>query len=277
MGLRGLRALRMAAGLDHHHRFDPGGGARGRHEFARLVDRFDVEKNRPGRAIERKEIDEIAEIDVDLVSQRNGGGEADAVHGRPFDQAGRNRARLRDEGEIAGRGHARGKAGIEVGARGQDAEAVGADEPEAGCTCGLLAGVGERAFSVPEPCGDDDCGRGAHLPGRGDDAGHRWRRRRDDEEIGRLRQRIDGPDGPDPLDLAMARIDETDRPFETCAAKVFQNGATGRGFARASPHDHDRAGRKQSVQTIGRHRSDQSEACSGACLANANPLFGAAM
>jgi hypothetical protein len=165
---------------------------------------------------------------------------------------------VRDQGEIAGRGHPAGKAGIEVGARRQDTEAVGADEPEAGRTCRLLAGGRERAFSVSKPGGDDDCGRCAFFAGGSDNTGYRWRRRRYDEKIGRFRQLVDGFDRSDPLDLTVVRINETDRSLETCAAKVFQDGATGRGFARASPHDHDRAGRKQSVETIGRHWSDQS-------------------
>jgi hypothetical protein len=61
----------MAAGLDHHHGLDASGSARRRHEFARVVDRLDVEQNRPGRAIEREEIEQVAEIDVDLVSERD--------------------------------------------------------------------------------------------------------------------------------------------------------------------------------------------------------------
>ena len=175
------------------------------------------------------------------------------MHYRPFEQARHDGARLRDQGEIADRRHARGKAGIEVRARRQDAEAIGADEPEAGRTSRLLAGVGKRTFSVSKPGGDDDCGRCAFLAGGSHNAGHGWRRRRDDEEIGRFRQLIDGLDGPDPLDLTVARINETNRSFETCTVKVFQNGATGRRFARASPHDHDRARQKQSLEAIGRH------------------------
>ena len=128
MRLRRLGALRMAAGLDHHHRLDPSGGARRRHELARVVDRFDVKKNRAGRAIEREEVEQVAEIDVDLVSERHDCRKTDAMRRRPFDQACGDGAGLRDEGEIAGRRHARGETGIELGARRQHAETVWADQ-----------------------------------------------------------------------------------------------------------------------------------------------------
>ena len=69
MGLGSLRTLGMAAGLHHDDWFDPRRSTRRRHEFARVVDRLDVEENRPSRAIKRKEVEQVAEIDVDLVSQ----------------------------------------------------------------------------------------------------------------------------------------------------------------------------------------------------------------
>ena len=77
MRLRGLRGLRMAAGLDHDDRLDPGGRARRRHELSRVGDGFDVEENRTGRAIEREEIEQVAEIDIDDVSKRDHGRKAD--------------------------------------------------------------------------------------------------------------------------------------------------------------------------------------------------------
>ena len=92
------------------------------------------------------------------------------------------------------RRHARGKAGIELGARSQHAEAIGADEPQAGRARRLLAGLGERAGAVAEPGGDDDRGRSTLCAGRGDDAGNRLRRRRDDDQIGWRRQILDGFD-----------------------------------------------------------------------------------
>ena len=94
MRLRCLGALGMAAGLDHHDRFDPSGGARRRHEFAGVVDGLDVQKDRPRHAVEREEIEQVGEVDVDLVSKRDDRREADTVRRRPFDQARSDRAGL---------------------------------------------------------------------------------------------------------------------------------------------------------------------------------------
>ena len=44
-----------------------------------LVIEFDVQKNRTGRAIEREEIEQVAEIDIDHVSKRDDGRKTDAV------------------------------------------------------------------------------------------------------------------------------------------------------------------------------------------------------
>ena len=258
MGLGSLGALCMAAGLHHDHRFDPCRSTRRRHEFARVVDGLDVEEDRTGRAIQRKEIEQVAEIDVDLVSQRDGCGETDAVRCRPFDQACRDGARLRHEGEVAKWRHAGCETGIELCARRQDAETVWADEPEAGRAGCLLAGVGERAGSMAKPGGDDDGGRRSFFAGGGDDVGHGRRRRHDHAQIGRRRQLLNGFDRLDALDLAIMRIDEIDQSLERRLAKISQYGAAGRRFTGASPHDCNRSGGKQLVETIGRHRSNRS-------------------
>jgi hypothetical protein len=87
----------MTAGLDHHDGLDARGGARSRHEFARVVDRLDVKQNRPSRAVEREKIEQVAEIDVDLVPERDGRRETDVMRCRPLDKAGGDGTGLRDE------------------------------------------------------------------------------------------------------------------------------------------------------------------------------------
>jgi hypothetical protein len=103
-------------------------------------------------------------------------------------------------------------------------------------------------MAVAAPCSP----AAAMMPGTG-----LWRCR-DDEQIGRRSQLLDGFDGFDSLDLAIVRVDETDRSSETGAVKVSQHGTAGRRFAWARPHDHDRSRREQLVETIGRHRSHPS-------------------
>ena len=54
MGGGGLRPLRMAPGLDHHHRLHAGGGAGRGHELLRVVDGLDVEQDRAGAGDRRR-------------------------------------------------------------------------------------------------------------------------------------------------------------------------------------------------------------------------------
>ena len=145
VGLRRLGALRMAPGLDHDDRLDPGCRARRRHELARIVDELHVQENRTGRPIEREEVEQVTEIDIDHVSKRDDSRKTDTMHRRPFDQARGDGAGLRYQSEIAGGRHARRKAGIELGARRQHAEAVGADQPEAGRPRRFLAAIGRQS------------------------------------------------------------------------------------------------------------------------------------
>ena len=101
VGLRRLGALRVPARLDHHDRLGSCRRARRRHELARIFHRFDVEQDGAGVPIEREEVEKIAEVDVDLVAERDHGGKTDGRCGGPFDQPGGDRARLRDERQIA--------------------------------------------------------------------------------------------------------------------------------------------------------------------------------
>ena len=78
MGRGGLGALRHAAGFDDDDRLDPGGGARRRHEFAGVLDRFDIEQDGARLAVEREIIEQIGDIDVELVADRNDPGKAHA-------------------------------------------------------------------------------------------------------------------------------------------------------------------------------------------------------
>ncbi|HEU0116287.1 MAG TPA: hypothetical protein VFQ80_16480 [Thermomicrobiales bacterium] len=97
MGQRRFGALRMAAGFDHQHRLAARRRTRRRHELARVFDRLDVEQDSAGAAVEGEMIEQVGEVDVDAVAERDNRREADVVRGRPFDQSGGDGARLRDE------------------------------------------------------------------------------------------------------------------------------------------------------------------------------------
>ena len=103
MGQRRFGAERLPAGFDHHHRLDARRGACGRHELPRLPDQFDVEQNRAGVPIHGEEIEQVGEINVDAVAERNHGRKSDAANRGPLHQPGGDGARLRNQREIARR------------------------------------------------------------------------------------------------------------------------------------------------------------------------------
>ena len=79
----GFGRIRMTSRFDHNDRFDPCGGTRGRHETARIADRFNIEKNGARLMIERKIIEQIVKIDIGHIADRYEPGKADATLMRP--------------------------------------------------------------------------------------------------------------------------------------------------------------------------------------------------
>ena len=114
------------------------------------------------RAIEGEEVEQIAEIHVDLVAERDDRGESDrprcAAHST-------SPAAMAPDCEISARSpllrHVGGEARIELGAGRQHAEAIGADDSQPVAARRPLDRVGERSGSMAEPRRDDD--RGAAI------------------------------------------------------------------------------------------------------------------
>ena len=202
------------------------------------------------RAVGREQVEQIAEIDVDLIADRNHRGEADRALRRPFDHAGDDGAGLRDDGEIALLRHPRREARVELRRRHQHAEAVRADQPQAGGARGAVRRFGERSRAVTEAGGDDDGRRRALRTGRRDGFRHRGGRHRDHHDIGRPGDGVDGFDGADAFDLGVVRIDHVNRPGKSGGDDVCDHVAADRRLARARADDGERARRDQPVQAI---------------------------
>ncbi len=249
-----LGALRVAAGLGDQHRLHARGRARRRHEFARVADRFDVKQDRARAAVDCEVVERVAEIDIDAVAERHDRGEADVSRGGPFDEAGYDCTRLRDQREVARSRRMCGETRVEPCVRRHHAEAIRPDEPEPARPRRPLAGRGQRALAVTEAGRDDDGRRGALVTGLRDNGRHFGGRRRDDHEIGRLPQRRERWHGPDAFELRISRIDHHKRPLETRGLQIGDHGAARRCRTRAATDDRDRAWREQLVKAIGRHR-----------------------
>ena len=122
-------------------------------------------------SIERKIIQEIGDIDVELIADRYDAGKADRALRRPIDHAGGDGAGLRNQRQIALAGHMGGKTGIEADAGHHDAQAVRSDQPHAVFSRGPLRRIRQRSRTVAESGRDDDGTRGAAPSGLIDEAG----------------------------------------------------------------------------------------------------------
>ena len=156
VGARGGCALRVPAGLDDDDRFCPGRGAGRGHEFRGVLNGLDVEQDRSGRAVGREVVEQIAEIDVDLISERYDRGKTQSAPRGPLDQARGNRAGLRNQRKVARMRHVCGETCIQPGSRCLDAQAIRPKQAHAVQARRLQCLVGERVPTLPETRGHDD-------------------------------------------------------------------------------------------------------------------------
>ena len=250
---RRFGALRMTSAFDDKHRLGARGGARRGHEFARVLDRLDVEQNRPRRPVHGEIIKEVGKIDIDAVADGDDGGEADAANGRPFHEARGDGAGLRDERKVARARHRSGKAGIELDAWNQHAEAIRSDEPQSGGARGFLACVRQRSRAMAETRGENDRRRRALGAGRRDGGWNGVRRHADHGEVRRTRQVGIGFDRANTFDGVVMRIDQLNVAGKAAAAQILQDGMAGRLFPRTGADDNDGSWRKGLIETIDRH------------------------
>jgi hypothetical protein len=253
MRRRGLGALHMTPGLDHDHGLGSGRRTGGRHELPGVFDGFDIEQDRARGAIQRKEIQQVAEIDIELIADRDHRREADRSLCRPLGQSGDDRAGLGEEGQIALARHPRREARIEVRRRCHDAEAVRPDNAHAIFPRCTFRPLGKRSSSVAQPGREDNGGGDAPVGRGGDDLRHRFRGRGDHRDIGCRVNRVDARDCRKTLNFSMMRIDDPELPRKTPGAQIADYRAANRAFAQACTDHRDGARKEQLLQPIGRH------------------------
>ena len=160
-------------GLDRDHRLRAGAAPCGGHEFRRLRDPFYIKENRAAHDLARQVIQHVAEIHVGGIADRDDMAESHAFHGGPIEHRGHQRARLRDERDIAALCEGLREARIEVQVWHLNAQAVRADDPQK---------IGPRRFAhllgqVSGNAGRYDHGGAAALAAKlGDNARDRMRR-----------------------------------------------------------------------------------------------------
>src|SRR3546814_5268463 len=77
----------VAAGLDHHHRLAARRSARRRQELARVAHVFDVQQDRAGVAVDGEMVEQVGEVDVERVADRNHRREPDVARARPLQRS----------------------------------------------------------------------------------------------------------------------------------------------------------------------------------------------
>ena len=220
MGGGGFGGARMTTGLDDNDRLHARCRTRRRHETLRVADRLDIEQDRARLGLQREIIEQVAKVDVGHVTHRHQAGEANAPLMRPRQQRRRNRARLRNDRQIAWNGRMRGETRIELRARHDHAEAVGPDNADAGFGGDLRKFGFQRPVAMRGIGGDDDCRADAECLRLAHDLRHRVTRCRDDHEIGRCREIGDARHTGRALDALVAWIDEEDGPGEAPVAQI---------------------------------------------------------
>ena len=152
--------------------------------------------------------------------------------------------------------------------RHQHADAVRADEPQAGGACSAIGRFGKRSRAVAEAGGDDDRRSGSLRAGGRDGFRNRGGRHRYHRDVDRPSDGVERFDGVDAFDRGIVRIDHVHRARKPGGADVRDHMAADRGFARARADDGERVRGEQSVQAIDGH------GCSWSFIAESRRCFG---
>ena len=130
MGGGGAAAGTAFSGFKDNNRFDAGDRAGSAHEFAGVGQVFHIEQNGFDRAVIAQIVDHFAEIDIEHGADADKMAESGVFLDRPVEDGGADGPALGDDRQIAFGRHAGGKAGIQLFAGPDDAQAVWADDPQ---------------------------------------------------------------------------------------------------------------------------------------------------
>ena len=229
VGGGGAGAGLALARLEHDDRLDPGHRPGRAHELAGVGQVLHVDEDRLDVAVVAQVVDHVAEIHIEHGADGDEVAEADVTHGGPVQAGGADGAALGDEADDAVRRHAGDEAGVELPGRADHAQAVGADDAQAGALEGaadLLLDQAALLAQLAAAGGDDDhpAGAGAHALahhlGRGGD-GHG-----DDGQVGERRRVGDGAEGFEAVYLFEVGVHRQDGAVIAAVDEVLDKGMT---------------------------------------------------
>jgi hypothetical protein len=264
MGGRGPGRGGEAAGLEGDDRLLPGERARRGHEAPGVRDGFDVEDDGPRVRVLAEVVDEVAEVHVERVPDRHEVRESDPALQRPVEHRRAQRARLRDERDVTVLGECRREARVQVDARDDDAEAVGAEDPHPVEACAHLADLLLEPLAgvagLLEARRDDDEAADPGLAAGRDLPRDLVGARADDGEIGRPRHvRQVGVAGHAEHRL-VGGVHRVDHPVEAAAHQVAEDLATDAVGIRRHVDESDASGIEDAVQVLDAHAGPRASA-----------------
>ena len=198
-----------------------------------------------------EEIEQVADVDIRHVAHRHDIGEADAARHRPVEDAGDQRAGLRQKGELARLRPIEPEIGMEPDPRHGDAEAVRPDDAQAI----RLRLIEHRLLQRgAESRRDDDNRAGAFLAEVSDQGRHGVGLGGDHRKLRRRGQRGDIAIAAPAADQLMMRIDEIDLAGETAGKHILGEHIADRAGFRARADDGDRARGENMLEITNGHR-----------------------
>ena len=179
--------------------------------------------------IQREVIQEVGDIDVELVADRDDPGKAHRALRSPVHHAGGDRARLRDQRQISRDRHMRRETRVEVRAGHHHAKAIGT-APAACHICARPCSVASAIDPAPWPSPAVMISAPAvpRLPASSTIPAHRLRWRRNHDEFGNERQLVEPRHCGKAVDLRMARIHQTELAQRICLADIAEDGPADR-------------------------------------------------
>ena len=243
----------MPADLEHHDRLGARGGAHARQQSARVVHAFDVEHDAVRVGVERQEVEDLRELDVDAGAGRDDRGEAEARRPGVVEQRRDDRPRLRHQRHRSRPRRRAREARVQADAGPHESEAVGTEHAHAAHTRACEQIVLQRLALRPalgEPCRQHEHVADAEVSGRVDQAGDGRRRRHDDREVGCLRQICEARVTAQAVELPVLGVDRVDGAREGARADVAEHRGAERAAALARAHHRERARSHGAAQVV---------------------------
>ena len=253
MARQRTRAPRMAARSHHHHRLAAGGGARRGQELARVAHALEIQQDRAGVAVGGEPVQQVAEIDVDGVAQRDHRGKAQPARARPLDHRRADRARLRHQGQVALRRPVRGEAREQLRVRRDHAQAVRPHHAQPALARDRLQRLVVRTGAFAHVAGQHDHRARSGIGGAHRHPRHRGRRRRHQHQLGHEAERVQARRGRHALEFGIALVDHADAAAKAAVDDLPQHQPAQRAFARTPAHQRHRGRREHGSERVGTH------------------------